>query len=99
MVHHVREVSASVGTVDYSLDEKKKGSRKYARSLFVVKDVRKGEPVTADNVRSIRPSDGMQPKYYEDVLGCVFSQNVKRGTPFRKNFIVNVNREEKLDVY
>lgn len=87
MVHHVREVSASVGTVDYSLDEKKKGSRKYARSLFVVKDVRKGEPVTADNVRSIRPGNGLAPKYYEEILGKCFSRDIERGTPMEKAFL------------
>lgn len=83
----VREVKDSIGNVDYTLDEKKQGSRKYARSLFVVEDVKKGDPVTSDNVRSIRPVNGLEPKYYEQALGKKFNADIERGTPLKREFL------------
>ena len=81
MVQRVRLVENIRGKVTYEMTEKKKNSRKYARSLFVVKDVNAGDPVTEDNVRSIRPSDGLPPKYYYEVLGRIFKEDIKAGTP------------------
>ena len=87
MVRKVRTVETIRGQVTYDLDEKKKNSRKYARSLFVVKDVEAGDTVTEDNIKSIRPSDGMEPKYYYDVLGHKFNRAVPAGTPLNKDLI------------
>ncbi|MCB6992356.1 pseudaminic acid synthase [bacterium 210820-DFI.6.37] len=81
MIEAVRATVQAVGKIDYSLTESKKNSRKYARSLFVVEDVREGDLVTEQNVRSIRPSDGLEPKYYQDILGKTFKRDIKRGTP------------------
>ncbi len=66
MVDTIRIVEKAVSVPDYEV----KGSRRiHARSLFVVEDVKKGETFTADNLRSIRPSNGLHPKYYHLVLG------------------------------
>ncbi|PZR54329.1 pseudaminic acid synthase [Xylanimonas oleitrophica] len=56
-------------------------SRRLRRSLFVVKDVRAGDPVTPENVRSIRPAGGLEPRYLDLVQGRTFTQDVQRGTP------------------
>ena len=69
------------------MTEKKQKSREFSRSLFVVKDVRPGEKITKDNVRSIRPGYGMHPKYFGDVQGKVFNQTVKKGTPLIEGLI------------
>lgn len=87
MIQRVNLVEKILGNVSYELDEKKKGSRKYARSLFVVKDVKKGELVSADNIRSIRPSDGLAPKYYDEVLCKKFTKDVEKGTPLSFDII------------
>ncbi|MGM0520210.1 MAG: SAF domain-containing protein, partial [Campylobacterota bacterium] len=58
-----------IGKVDYSQTEKKKKSRQFARSLYVAKDIKKGETFTQENIRSVRPGYGMHPKYLNDVLG------------------------------
>lgn len=87
MIKKVRTVEKILGKVTYEIDEKKKNSRKYARSLFVVKDVRKGDLITEENVRSIRPSDGMEPKYYFEVLGKRFNCDLSSGTPLQKSMI------------
>ena len=56
-------------------------SQRLRRSLFVVKDVRAGEEITAENVRSIRPAGGLEPRYLDVVLGRSFAKDVERGTP------------------
>jgi pseudaminic acid synthase len=81
MVDEIRIVEKALGTVDYSLTEKKRTSRKLARSLFVVKDVPAGAELTEQNVRSIRPGDGMHPKHFSEVLGRRATRNLKRGEP------------------
>ena len=75
MVKAVRETEKTLGNVDYSINEK---NRKFARSLYVVKDIKKGEKFTKENVKSIRPSNGLHPKYYEEILG----KNAARDLPF-----------------
>jgi N-acetylneuraminate synthase len=56
-------------------------SRRFRRSLFVVEDVAAGDPLTADNVRSIRPADGLHTREYQRVLGRRAARSIKRGTP------------------
>ncbi len=53
----------------------------FRRSLFVVQDVRKGEPFTRSNVRSIRPGYGLAPRLLGRVLGKRAARDLKRGTP------------------
>ncbi len=68
MIKSVREAEKLFGKVDYSLNDKKKASRSFSRSLYVVKDIKKGEKFTQDNIKSIRPGYGMHPKYLKDIL-------------------------------
>lgn len=86
MVEEVRKTEIILGDVNYDL-EKKKSGRTFARSLFVVKDVCKGDIVTEENIRSIRPGHGLSPKYYYDVLGKKFLCDVSRGTPLSLDII------------
>lgn len=82
MVKAVRDTEKAIGKVDYSLTEKMKKSRQFARSLYVVKDIKAGEVITEENVRSIRPGFGMHPKSLKDFLGKNFTKNIEKGTPF-----------------
>jgi len=81
LVRSIRNVEKALGKVDYSLNEKKIKNRRFSRSLFVVKDIKKGEKFTNENVRSIRPGYGMKPKYYYDVIGKSAACDMERGTP------------------
>lgn len=81
MVEDVRIVEKALGKVTYELTQKQKSSREDSRSLFVVKDIRAGEELTKDNVRSIRPAFGMHTMYYEEILGRRACKDIARGTP------------------
>ncbi len=87
MVSKIRDAEKLLGTVSYEISEKVKNNKKFARSLFVCKTVKKGEIITKENIRSIRPGYGLHPKYYEDILGKKFSVDTKRGEPLRINMI------------
>tara|TARA_R110000868_G_scaffold150063_3_gene372968 strand:+ start:28792 stop:29835 length:1044 start_codon:yes stop_codon:yes gene_type:complete len=86
MVNQVRDTEKLLGKVSYEVSEKVKNNMKFARSLFVVKDVKAGELITTENVRSIRPGYGMHPKYYQEIIGKKLNQDVARGTPLNKNY-------------
>ncbi|HEY2795035.1 MAG TPA: pseudaminic acid synthase, partial [Micromonosporaceae bacterium] len=60
---------------------------RFRRSLFVVEDVRAGDPVTEANVRSIRPIGGLAPAMLATVLGRTFVSDVPRGTPLTWDLI------------
>jgi pseudaminic acid synthase len=81
MVDRVRDTEKLLGNVSYELSGKVKMNRKFARSLFVVDDVKKGDTLTLENVRSIRPGYGLHPKYYEKILGKKFVRNINKGEP------------------
>lgn len=81
MVKAVRKAEEMLGKVDYEMTEKKKKSRQFSRSLFIVKDVKAGDKITLENVRSIRPGFGMHPKFLNDLLGKVFQRDFPKGTP------------------
>ena len=87
MVDSIRNIEKALGTVNYDLSEKSKLNREFSRSLFVVNDIKKGEIITEDNVRSIRPNFGIHPKYLNKILGKKIKQDLKKGTPFKLDFI------------
>jgi pseudaminic acid synthase len=76
MVQSVRNVEKMLGCVKY--DEKPK---KYARSLYASRDIKKGEKFTKENVKSIRPGDGLHPKYYEELMTRKANEDIQAGTP------------------
>ncbi len=81
MVDAVRTAEKSLGEAKFSAGPSESSSRRFRRSLFVVEDIKKGELFTNSNVRSIRPSDGLHPRYLVEVLGKPAACDVERGTP------------------
>lgn len=79
MVKAVRDAEKAIGVVDYQLTEKQQKGKDFSRSLYVVKDVKAGDVITEDNVRSIRPGYGLHPKHLSEILGKTFSQDVEKG--------------------
>lgn len=87
MVDEIRIVEKALGKVTYELTEQQVRSREDGRSLFVVKDVKAGEALTEENVRSIRPNFGLHTMYYEEVIGKKAKVDIKKGTPLAWNII------------
>jgi N-acetylneuraminate synthase len=83
MVDAVRHTEKALGTVRYGVTEREEASRAFRRSLFVVRPVKAGEALTAENVRSIRPGTGLAPRYLDTVLGRRASADIPRGTPLQ----------------
>jgi len=85
MIKAIRETEKLLGKVDYNMTEKKKQSRCFSRSLYVAKDIKKGELFTEENVRSVRPGYGMHPKYLKDILGKIATRDYTFATPLNYN--------------
>ena len=83
MIKAVRDSEKLIGKVDYSMTEIKKKSRQFSRSLYVSKDIKKGEIFSEDNIRSVRPGYGLHPKYLNDVLGKKANKNYLLGERVR----------------
>ncbi len=87
MVKSIREVEKALGKVTYDLTEKQKKSRDLSRSLFIVKDIKKGEVFTEDNVRSIRPGYGLESNYLKEVIGKRARRDLNKGTPVKMELV------------
>ncbi len=81
MVDAIRTAEKALGEVRYETTEREAASRLFRRSLFVVKDMKKGEAFTEENVRSIRPGHGLHTRYLSQVLERRASCDIPRGTP------------------
>lgn len=84
MVTAVRNTEAALGKVDYSINE---ANRKFGRSLYAVKDIKKGDVFTSDNIRSIRPSSGLHPKYWDSINGSRAACDILYGQPIEFDFV------------
>ncbi|MCI0565677.1 pseudaminic acid synthase [bacterium] len=88
LVRRVRSQEMLLGKVQYGpRTEAEKYNRSFRRSLFAVKDIKKGEKLTKENIRSIRPGNGLEPKYYYGILGKEAIRTIERGTPLNWKLI------------
>jgi pseudaminic acid synthase len=81
MVQAVRVAEQALGQVHFGADGREQASLRFRRSLFVTADVRRGELFCAENVRSIRPAQGLHPRHLPQVLGRRATRDVSAGTP------------------
>ncbi|SHH67310.1 pseudaminic acid synthase [Desulfosporosinus lacus] len=88
MVEDIRTAERAMGRVSYDLSEREKTNRVFRRSIFAVKDIKKGETFTEKNVRVIRPAYGLSPRFYEDVINKVASEDIECGTPLEWSMIM-----------
>lgn len=87
MVRDIRQAEMALGTVSYGVTEQEKSNIVFRRSIFCVKDIKKGEKLTEENVRVIRPGYGASPKFYKQVLGQEALMDIKYGTPLHLDMI------------
>lgn len=85
MVQTIKETEELIGIVDYSLNKKREKQRRFARSLYISSDIKKGEVFTLENIKSVRPFYGLHPKYLNDILGKVALKDYKFGDRVEKN--------------
>jgi len=71
----------ALGQVEYEIQKAEVESMKFKRSIYVVADILSGDTLNADNIRIIRPGDGLHPRYYDLVLGRTSTKDLKKGTP------------------
>ena len=87
MVQDIRNAKLIARGPDYSLSPKEKASTVFRRSLFAVEDIKKGETITVNNVRSIRPGYGIKPKYLKEILGKIATKDIGRGEPITEELL------------
>lgn len=81
MVEDIRQAEKAIGNVKYGPSKQEESNRIFRKSIFCIQDIKKGERITEENIRVIRPGYGLEPKYYYDVLGHAALRDIKRGTP------------------
>ena len=79
----------SLGKVDYGRKSNEEGDVKFRRSLYFVKDIKAGEVITEEHVKSIRPGYGLAPKYYDWILGKKIKKEISIGSPVTKGCLVD----------
>lgn len=87
MIEKIRNLEKALGQATFRLTEKQEEARSGMRSLYVTEDIKAGEVLTPQNIRSIRPDGGLHTMYYEDVLGKTVRRDLKKGTPLQWDMI------------
>jgi len=81
MVSDVRNIRKAITGPSYSLTEGEKSSTVFRRSIFAIADINEGDILTEENIRVIRPGNGIKPKYYKSLIGRKSKRSIKRGEP------------------
>jgi pseudaminic acid synthase len=88
MVKAIRTAEKALGKVHYGVSAREVDSRVFRKSLFVVRDVKKGEAFSGENVRSIRPGYGLHPRHLKDIIGRYANSDIKKGSPLRWEMLI-----------
>ena len=88
LVQETERAWQAMGQISYGATEAEKKSLVFRRSLYIVKDLKTGDILTAENVRAIRPGLGLATKYFDVVLGKPVNQDIKRGTALSWSLLV-----------
>ncbi len=78
----------SLGHIQYGIQKDEEKSIRFKRSIYIVKDIQKGEEFTKENIRIIRPGDGLSPRYFEIIIGKKANKNLTTGTPLTWNNLI-----------
>ena len=78
----------AIGEGSFEMKKAEESNIKFRRSIYVVKDIKKGEKFTNNNIRRIRPGYGLPPKKYDDIIGLNASRDLERGSPLTEKDII-----------
>ena len=81
LVEESKRAWEAIGEIDYGGSEAEKPLRQFRRSIYIAEDMKEGEIFSKVNLRSIRPGLGLEPKFYEMLLGKKINKNARKGTP------------------
>lgn len=87
LVTAIRTAEAALGQINIGPSSHEDSSRRFRRSLFVVRDMQEGDIFTTENVRSIRPAHGLAPKYWPAIVGRRALRAISAGTPLAWDLI------------
>jgi len=91
LVQESHQAFLSLGSVKYGVQDVEKQSYMYKRSLFIIKDLKKGELLSNENIRILRPGLGLEPKFYDIALGKKVNKDIPKGTPLQWNHFLSDN--------
>ncbi|MBD8025400.1 pseudaminic acid synthase [Ureibacillus sp. Re31] len=81
LVEETERAWQALGKVTYGPTEKEKASLKFRRSIYVCKDIEQGESFSKENIKVVRPGYGLEPKYWDSIIGKISKKKIKAGTP------------------
>jgi N-acetylneuraminate synthase len=87
LCHGVKTAWQAMGRVDYGRKSSEQGNAKFRRSLYFVKDMKAGDVITFENVRSVRPGYGLPPKFFAYIMGKKVKVNILANTPTSSELI------------
>ena len=87
LVINTKNAWKALGYPNYNLKKVEKNNIKFRRSIYIVKNIKKGEKFNKSNIRIIRPGYGLSPKYFNQLVGKTSKFNIQRGTAFDWSFI------------
>jgi len=88
LVSETERAKQSLGKITYGPTKAELVSTVYRQSLYIAKDLKKGDPLNKENLRIVRPGLGLPPKYYDLILGKKVTQNLKKGTALKWDFVI-----------
>jgi pseudaminic acid synthase len=88
MVSLIREAEMAVGVIDYDLTAKQKKGKDFARSLYFINDLKAGDTITKNDIKSIRPGFGLHPKYFNEIVGTKVKSDKLFGDRVELNEII-----------
>ena len=88
MVKSIRNVEKAIGEVVYPTDLSKIKGREFCRSLYIAEDMKTGDIITEQNVRSVRPGFGEHPKYLPDLIGKTVNCDLEKGDRFYLKYVL-----------
>ena len=95
MVKAIRIAERALGEVHYGVSAEEAESRLFRRSLFAVKDIEAGGIFNEENVRSIRPGNGLHPRYLNQIMGCHAIADIERGTPLMWDLVSDKKTQKR----
>ena len=87
LIEETHKTWMSIGNFKYDTLKNELIYKKYRRSIYICKDVKKNQLINLSNVKVIRPGFGIEPKYLPMIIGKKFRKDLKSGTPFKLNFL------------